>query len=216
MSASVDSDATKFLHVTWSVNIVGTDRRYPQMIVSDQDAPVQDHFSVATQNSLLIQTILGPNSRLEAQAIHGLVGGKPWDINNQAPEHRFIDYSEADSRGQGPQDSPLEHSGMDRMVRFDAYVSKDRAYVYFDGAPAGCMLYPSGFSLQGPVTVTFGDTLYHEGADDEGVCSTDANFVFLHAHQCSETTRHFDDLGFKSGVSAPGGWDATNFPCKAY
>jgi hypothetical protein len=214
--ASVDSDPAKFVHVTWSVNIVGTHRRYPQLIISDQDAPVQEAFANASQTSLIVQTFEGPNAHLDAQAFHGLISGKPWAVNNQAPEHRFIDYGNTENTGQGPQEPPLEHSGMDRMVRFDAYLSKDRLYLYFDGTPAGCMLYPGGFALQGPVTLTFGDVLYHEGAGDEGVCSTDAYFAFLHAHSCSVTTRHWDDLGFKNGVSAPSDWDSARFPCRAY
>jgi hypothetical protein len=218
--ANVDSDTSKFLHVTMSVDIVGTDRRYPQLIVSDQPAPVEDGFANASGNTLLVQTIQGPTMRLEAQAFHGLINGSPWAVNNQAQEHRFIDTVAY------PADSPtavawqdheaiFEHAGMDRMTKFDVFVSSRRLYVFFDGIPAGCTQYPSGFALQGPVTVTFGDVLYHEGAADELVCGQARPYSFLHRHQCTETKRHFDDLGFKSGVSAPA-WDETKLPCGAY
>jgi hypothetical protein len=69
--------------------------------------------------------------------------------------------------------------------------------------------------LKGPVTVTFGAVLYHEGATDEMVWNQPKPYSFWHQHEATETKRHFDDLGFKSGVSAPA-WDETKFPCGAY
>lgn len=212
--ARVDRDRSKFLHLTWSVDIVGTARRYPQVIVSDQEPPIQDKFADPNQNSLLIQTITGPAMRLETQAIHGLAAnGKPWDINNQAPSHVFTgDRQDSVMR---PSDPIFEHAGMDRQTTFDAYISNERLYVYFDGQPAGCTLFPSVFKLEGPVTVTFGDVIYHEGAEDEEVCHGPRPYAFLNKHQCQETRRHFDDLGFKSGVKPPV-WDEKTVPCMPY
>jgi hypothetical protein len=94
-------------------------------------------------------------------------------------------------------------------------VSSNRVYVFLDDTPAGCSLFPAGFSMKGAVTVTFGDVLYHEGAGDERICTTEKPFTFMHTHQCSETKRHFDDLAFKSGAAVPP-WDETKFPCAAY
>jgi hypothetical protein len=212
--ANVDTDVTKFLHVTWSVDIVGTDRRYPQLMVSDRDAPVQDGLTNPDQNTLLVQTINGAAMRFETQAIHGLAAnGKPWDINNQAPGHVFTGLREDDVIR--PTDPIFEHAGMDRQTTFDAYISGERLYVYFDGQAAGCTILPSGFKLQGAVTVTFGDVLYHEGAMDEEVCFGPRPYTFLNKHQCQETRRHFDDLGFKNGVKPPA-WDETKVPCEPY
>jgi len=215
--ARIDSDPTKFLHVTMSVDIVSTGRRYPQMIISDQKAPVQEGLSNPNNNTLLVQPIQGPSMRIEAQAIHGLVNGAPWNVNNQAPEHRFIDYDDNVGNDGEPSASepPFEHAGMDRMTKFDVYVSSRRTYLLFDGVPAGCMQYPNGFALAGPVTVTFGDVLYHEGAGDERICQDKKPYVFMHLHQCTETKRHFDDLGFKSGVPAPA-WNEARLPCGPY
>jgi hypothetical protein len=221
---TISTDASQFLHVTWSVNTVGTDRRYPQLIVADQGMPVQDGFSNPDSNHLLIQTIEGPSMRLEVQAFHGLVNGIPWAVNNQAPNHALVDYDNwnnpgADQGSNGslvPAPSPFELSGMDRMIQYDAYVSSQRVYVFMNGTPAGCTQYPGGgFALSGMVTVTFGDVLYHEGAPDELVCYQSTPFTFMHEHQCIETKRHWDDLGFKAGVGAPV-WNETNFPCSAY
>ncbi len=215
--ASVDPDPTKFLHATMSVDIVSTDRRYPQMIVSDQPAPVQEGFANPANNTLLFQAIQGPGTRVELQAIHGLVNGHGWDVNNQAPQHVLVqpDFSNNPDAVIAP-DAPIdEHMGADRMTRFDVYVSSQRAYFFLDGAPAGCTLYPAGFAISGPVTFTVGDVLYHEGAADEMVCAYQKPFPFLHQHQCTETKRHFDDLGFKSGVAAPA-WNEAIMPCGAY
>jgi hypothetical protein len=105
---------------------------------------------------------------------------------------------------------------MDRMTRYDAYISSSLLYVFMDGTPAGCMMYPSGgFALSGAMTVTFGDVLYHEGAGDELVCSLDKPYAFMHEHQCTETKRHWDDLAFKGGVPAPA-WNATLYPCMPF
>jgi hypothetical protein len=215
--ADVDSNPAKFLHVTMAVDIMSTDRRYPQMIISDQKAPVQEGMSNPNHNTLLVQPIEGPSMRIEAQAIHGLVNGQSWDVNNQAPEHRFIDYDNnvGNDGRPSPAEPPFEHAGMDRLTRFDVYVSSQRTYVFFDGAPAGCMQYPSAFRLKGPVTVTFGDVIYHEGAEDERICAGPKPYPFMHAHQCTETKRHFDDLGFKSGVAAPK-WNEAKLPCGPY
>jgi hypothetical protein len=159
--------------------------------------------------------------RLEVEAFHGLVNGGPWAVNNQAPEHRFVDYDNWNDGNNTnatlpPAAPPFEHAGVDRQTRFDAYISSGRIYLFLDGAPAGCTLVPTnGFALTGPVTVTFGDVLYHEGAQDEALCSQVRPYGFLHEHECTETKRHWDDLGFKSGVPAPS-WDYQVFPCVAY
>jgi hypothetical protein len=217
-----------FLHVTMSVNIVSTQRRYPQIIVTDQPSPIDCYSQTcngignASSNTLLVQPINGTSMRLEAQAFHGLVNGAAWNVNNQAPAHALVDVDSLDMTVTGANmgiDPPFERAGMDRMTRFDAFVSSQKLYVFMDGMPVGCTTYPSGFALQGSVTVTFGDVLYHETADQ--VASNAALMSFIQRHQFSETTRHFDDLGFKSGVSASSDpllatWDETKLPCGTY
>lgn len=203
-----------YLHVTWSTDIVGTNRRYPQLIVSDRDAPVQEGLSNPDHDSLLIQTIDGPSMNLQVQAIHGLINGKAWDINNQQNDpHVFV--GDQYYTGILPVEPVFEHAGIDRMTRFDAFISSNRVYVFLDGTPMGCTEYPSNFELAGDVTVTFGDVLYHEGAPDERVCYQSRPFNFLNRHQCWETKRRFDDIGWKAGVGAPE-WDDEKLPCEAY
>jgi hypothetical protein len=168
-----------------------------------------------------VQTFTGPSMILEVEAFHGLVNGHPWAVNNQAPDHALIDYDNwnggINTNATIPPAQPLfEHTGMDRLTKFDAYISSGQLYAFVDGAPAGCMQFPSnGFALTGTVRVTFGDVLYHEGAPDELVCAQKKPYAFMHVHECTETKRHWDDLGFKSGVDAPK-WDSTNFPCSPF
>ncbi|MEO7035138.1 MAG: hypothetical protein ABI548_14570 [Polyangiaceae bacterium] len=214
--ARIDADPNKYLHATMSVDIVSTDRRYPQLLLTDQDIPVQEGLKNPASNNILIQPILGPSMRLEVQAFHGLVPGLvgSWDVNNQAAEHRLIDYDNEKVSAQ-PNDAPFEHASMDRLTRFDAFISSQRIYVFMDNQPAGCVLLPSAVKLSGPVTYTVGDVLYHEGAADELVCDQARPYTFMHAHQCVETKRHFDDLAFKNGV-APPAWDDKRFPCLPY
>ena len=57
--ANVDTDPTRFVHATMSVDIVSTDRRYPQLILSDQPAPVQEGMANPDSNTLLFQAIRG-------------------------------------------------------------------------------------------------------------------------------------------------------------
>ena len=240
--ATIASDT--YLHVTMSVNMVSSDRRYPQLIVSDQGLPVDctqtfcgggNGIGNANSNTVIIQAISGPPMRIETESFHGLVNGAPWNVNNQAPEHQFLNsmpngaLSDTQFAALNPAgDPPFEHAGMDRMTKFDLFVSTQRLYLFMDGAPAGCTQYPSGWNMApGNVSVTFGDVLYHELAPD-AVCSSARLFQFGNGHQCTETSRHFDDLGFKAGVPAPAAapaavvsgaaftWDETKLPCGAY
>ena len=214
--ANVDSDPNKYLHATMSVDIVATGRRYPQLIISDQDAPVQEGFQNPNNNTLLVQPITGPSMRVEAQAFHGLVSGLVgyWDVNNQAPEHRFIDYDVQKISAQ-PAAPAFERAGLDRMTKFDLFLSSQRLYVFVDDQPAGCTILPSNVKFGGPVTYTVGDVLYHEGAADERICVDARPYEFMHKHQCYETKRHFDDLAFKNAVPPPV-WDDKRFPCLPY
>src|SRR6185369_5026469 len=139
-TGKIDADPDKFLHATLSVDIVSTDRRYPQLIISDQPAPVQEGFGNPNQNSLLVQPIQGPSTRIEVQAIHGLVNGNPWDVNNQADAHVLVRPDTGDSSEYVIAADPAidRHMGVDRLTRFDVYVSSNRLYFFLDGLPAGC------------------------------------------------------------------------------
>ncbi len=99
-----------------------------------------------------------------------------------------------------------EHASTDHRAKFDVYASTDRVYLFLDDEPYACALMPADALPKGPVTVTYGDVLYHSGVDHV--------FTFHTNHLQIDTRRHFDNLGFSSGVSAPG-WDESRLPCVA-
>ncbi len=109
--------------------------------------------------------------------------------------------------GLAPVDEVGEHVGMDRGTRFDVYASTKRVYMFLDEKAYGCADLPTAGVPTGPVTVTFGDVLYHSDADEV--------FAFTKAHMQYETRRHYDNLGFKSAVSAPS-WDEARLPCVSH
>jgi hypothetical protein len=86
------------------------------------------------------------------------------------------------------------------------FASQSRAYLFLDGQPYACANLPTQAIPSGPVTVTWGDALYHSAVDH--------TYAFHTVHMLVEQRRHFDNLGFSSGVPAPA-WDETRFPCAA-
>lgn len=195
-------NADGFLHVTMTVDSVSTARRYPQIMISDRDAPVQDNMSMGS--TLVIETFMDwPNTYQLEVCDH-----RPWDVNNQCPS--YDTYNIADPKdsskmiGLAPSAEVGEHAGPDRDTVFDVYTSTKRAYLFLDGEPYGCADLPASGVPSGDVTVTFGDVLYHSGVDHL--------FTFYSKHLHFQTHRHFDNLGFKSGVAAPV-WDEKRFPC---
>jgi hypothetical protein len=113
--------ADSYLHVTMEVSAFTTARRYPQIFVSDAEAPVQ--WNLPSANTVIVETFL---------------------------------------------DMPTK------------------------GVPSG------------PVTITFGDVLYHSGVDPTFSCYENNLKV--------ASFRHYDNLGFKSGAEGPS-WNEQQLPC---
>jgi hypothetical protein len=200
-SKATMSDKT-FIHATMTVDAFTTGRRYPQIIISDQDAPVQ--LKMEFGHALVFQTFGGWPYTFEAQ----VCDHQFWDVNNQCPRfdsHHVVDANDPDKFvGLLPHPEPGEHSGMDRGTKFDVYASTKRAYWFLDGEPYACADLPAVTVGAGPATVTFGDVLYHSGVD--------MTFAYTGRALQVATRRHFDNLGFSSGVAAPA-WDESRFPC---
>jgi hypothetical protein len=127
-------------------------------------------------------------------------------VNDQCPQYDL--YHVTDATGAvlhlAPNEEVGEHASVDHRILFDVFASTSRIYVFLDGAPYGCADLPAVGVPKGPVTVTWGDVLYHSGVDQ--------TFAFHAAHMQIEQRRHFDNLGFSSGVPAPA-WDLTRLPC---
>jgi hypothetical protein len=201
-------DSSTFLHVTMEVDAVSTARRYPQILISDQDAPVQ--YTLDKGHTIVVQP-RGEGSQwidwpldyeLQVCNLHA------WDVNNQCPVydlHRIKDASGTVVH-LAPHDEMGEHASLDHRIVFDVFASTQRTYLFLDGQPYACANMPSGGVPSGPVTVTWGDVLYHSAIDH--------TYTFHTAHLQVETQRHFDNLGFSSGVPAPS-WDESRLPCAA-
>jgi hypothetical protein len=201
-------DSGSYLHVTMEVDAYSTARRYPQILISDQDAPVQ--YNLVQGHTLIVQ----PRGETTAWAAYPIdydlqiCNMRTWDVNDQCPQYDLYHVLSPDGgvAHLAPNDEVGEHTTVDRRVLFDVYTSNARAYLFLDGAPYACADLPSANVPSGPVTVTWGDVLYHSQVDQ--------TFAFHADHMQIETRRHFDNLGFSSGVSAPT-WDESRLPCAA-
>jgi hypothetical protein len=192
-----------FVHATMMTELWATGRRYPQVLISDRPSPVQD--TLAQGVTVIGQIRAGWPWDVELQ----LCDHRTWDTNNQCP-HFHIQPNQVSAEVWPPTPMASEHGSPMRLGRFDLYVSRERAYLTLDGVPYGCANLPAA-PAAGPVTVTFGDVLYHS-AVDEAVVRNQQSYPFLHDHQLTETRRIFDNLGFSSGQSAPG-WNEALVPC---
>lgn len=200
--------ASAFLHVTMEVDAYTTARRYPQILISDQNAPVQ--YGLVNGHTVVVQPFgqIGQDFDWPIEYQIEICNLRTWDVNNQCPVYDL--YHLADGSGTtvhlAPNDEVGEHASVDHRVLFDVFASTKRTYLFLDGKPYACANMPSVGVPSGPVTVTWGDVLYHSAVDH--------TFAFHKAHMQVEQRRHFDNLGFSSGVSAPA-WDETRLPCAA-
>jgi hypothetical protein len=193
-------DADTYLHATMEVTAVSTGRRYPQILVSDRSAPVQDFLDQG--NTVVLEAFRNWPNFVELQ----VCDHRRWDVNDQCPFYQFYEYKNAggETKSLAPIDEVGELTAADRRTRFDLLLSSKRAYVLVDRKPYGCVDLPESGIPQGEVTVTFGDVLYHSDADSP--------FGFHKTHLRYDTERRFDNLGFSSGV-APPAWDYARIPC---
>jgi hypothetical protein len=193
-----------YLYATMEVNAFTTSRRYPQLIISDGDVPVQ--YTMQDGHALVLQTFGDWPYQLDLE----VCDHQYWDVNNQCPRADMRRYFSADDPNDieslAPNPEVGDRTGVDRSTRFEIYASKSRAYVFLDGMPYGCVDLPADKVPQGAATVTFGDVLYHSGVD-----LLDP-FPYMKENFQGDTSRHFDNLGFKSGVAAPA-WNEGRLPC---
>jgi hypothetical protein len=190
--------ADTFLHVTAEVDILSSERRYPQIIVSDQPSPVQTNLVNGV--SLIFQ----PKGQVQVPLVGQiqLCDHRSWDVNNQCPEwelHKREDHI-------APHLELGDLAGGDMTVFWDIYVSTKRAYMLTNGVPYGCVELPADRLQEGPATITFGDVLYHSSVD------LAEWYPFYSQHMQTVTNRHFSNLTFTSDMPAPS-WDETRFPC---
>ncbi|MGH9822301.1 MAG: fibronectin type III domain-containing protein [Blastocatellia bacterium] len=216
ISATDDND---FLHVALEVNAFTTDRRYPQIAISDHglfqeaawyvmEAPPDTATGVPfpdgdQQNTVFLGAMMAGGPLMELEVCNN----RGWRVNAHCPyfllersgaslvsgAHREGNNIHQDINGTMQEDTP---------VRWDLYVSKDRVYYYANSKPYGCVrtLNMAGV-LAGDVTphiptgnvvVAFGDRIYHPQAETGELCATNS---FLCKHSGVETIRRYNYFG---------------------
>jgi hypothetical protein len=202
LRATMASD--KFLHVIMDVNALSTARRYPQILINDQpDRPLW----IATRmdpygHTLTFQPFQDWPNVLQLE----VCDKQGWAVNMHCPGfdlRRLPDGSIAPNLLVGEQTSE------DKLNRFEIYVSTTRAYMFIDGRPHGCAVLNPASVPSGNVAVTFGDVVYHSGADEGLRTNLAGSFETL--QKGTVVQRHFDFMGYSSGVAAPE-WPS-NLPC---
>jgi hypothetical protein len=222
-----------YLHVVMEASSFATDRRYPQIVISQQDFMTGEwllHRSSITPNPavqpfLIVQPFGAGAGKMVIEV--ELCNQRSWAVNNHCPWF-LLEKVDPPARGQigpnNPHPEAIDHLQHDDSGRFDVYVSTKRAYVFFEDQPYGCAdianlkpTDPSGGAIfpvpasppAGPVTVAFGDVHYHPAAEagELGLLGP-----FGLAHVFIDSVRHYDYVGWKSGEASPP-WDETRFPC---
>lgn len=199
-----------FLHVTTEFNVVTTRRRYPQILISDQAAPIEEDLAIGT--TIIIEPIGYAPAYLQVE----ICQDRAWGVDEPCPQLLLFSPDNAPT-------APLlsENAGEDNAVTLDVYLSSDRLYLLVDDQPFACTDFPATASddstvspPQGAVSVTWGDVLAHSAIDfATGDGAIDGNsYVFHRAHMHHTTRRHFDNIGFASGA-APPLWDESRVPC---
>jgi hypothetical protein len=198
--ATLASDS--FLHASMEVDTVSTQRRYPQLLISTADWPVQDNLEKSS--TVIVQMFGGITVPLQVQI--EFCDHHTWDVNNQCPTYPLYTLQDATGKFLSPAPEINGFNGMDRTVRFDAFVATGRVYLYTNNLPYACVDLPDGKLGAGEATVTFGDVLYHSGVD------LAEWYPFQVANMQIITSRQFSNLGFSSKVDAPP-WDEARLPC---
>jgi hypothetical protein len=224
---------SKFLHAAMEVTSFSTGRRYPQIMISEQDFLTSqwllerssDSTNTHIGSTMILQPIDSGSGRPVAEL--ELCSQRNWQVNDQCPWFLLEKNDSPSSSETGPNNPHpdlFDRLQDDRSARWDLYASTERAYVFLDSQPYACVdltnrkaTESSGQAILptptppkvGAVTVAFGDVMYHAGAEAEYF----TNFSPFHLeHMLFETVRHFDYVGFKSNEDAPA-WDESRFPC---
>jgi hypothetical protein len=209
---TVELDDETFVHTTMSVDALAGDRRYPQILITDQNIglPIQTSFGGDQQmlngNTVIMQPFMLWPSRLDVE----YCDHQYWDVNEQCPRYNNISMEVDGVEKYPPYRQLSEDANLGWRNRFDVFTSTQRVYVFVDYEPYTCALLPGSGLAPGPGHVTFGTVLYHAGAHPD-VNSYDF-YEFHNRYMIHATRRFFDDLGIEDGV-APPEWDEDVFPC---
>jgi hypothetical protein len=221
----------EYLHVTMSVDLASTARRYPQIFITD--TPLGDP-AVDLPHKVPVLRRLGPlpddPEAVRPGKYHTIIaqtfGGGPemqvefcdlrgWGVSQQCAKANIYGFPAGDEVDWTAPWLPLpvvgDYVGMDRLGKIDVYASTHRVYVFLEDRPAGCAVLPEGKMPAGPVNVLFGMAGYHIDID-EHVMSEGATKLYWKRYSATHIDRKLDDLGIRSGVTQPA-WDETIMPC---
>jgi hypothetical protein len=220
----------KYVHGTMSVELPSTNRRYPQMWITD--TPLGDPDKEVTYmvpfvdrlgprpsemlppgpyHTIVAQTFgVGPELQIQFCDLRG------WGVSQQCPKANIYGFPAGDDKAKEPLPwLPLpvagDYAGMDRPVKFDVYASTKRVYMFIEDKPAGCAVLPEGRFPAGPVTVIFGVAAYHIDVD-EFVTAETSSHQYWRRYSLSHTDRKLDDLGVKNADTLPA-WNEDVMPC---
>jgi hypothetical protein len=219
-----------YLHVTMAADLDSTNRRYPQIFITDvplgdpkRDAPSSVPFvprlgplpfqklPPGQNHTIIVQTFGGqPELQIQFCDLRG------WGVSQQCPKANIYGFhvGSTDVDWTAPW-LPIpvlgEYAGIDRLVKFDVYASTKRVYVFIEDHPAGCAVIPEGRFPAGQVNVVFGAAAYHIEVD-EFLTRPPARIQYWAQYSLAHSDRKFDDLGVKSKVSLPA-WDESIMPC---
>ncbi len=211
LDAPARVDAGSYLHVTGEFGALTTDRRFPQLFISDQPAPLQDNLASGTT------VIVGPRRYAPSFIDLQICDHMTWDLGYECAGLPTFAADVA------PQVAPVADAvGSDNAVQLDVYLSPSRIYLLLDGKPYACTDLPALADdgvVHGPpvgdVRIAWGDVLAHSAIDftlGGGPLTVPDSYGFHRRHLPITTQRHFDNLGVSSGVAAPP-WDEVQVPC---
>jgi hypothetical protein len=195
--------ADRFVHATAAVDAVSSDRRYPQILISDQKAPVQE--SMKNGGTVIVQTRGGITSPIVAEI--QFCDHREWDVNNQCPLWELLKLN-AGQDFLSPRDEINGINGVDRTILFDVYASTSRVYLFTNGVPYGCVDLPAARSPRAPPR------------SRSATCSTTPAWIWrIGTPTIGRTCRRrprvtSPNLGFSSNVAAPE-WNEKRIPCVA-
>lgn len=195
--------ADTFVHATMSVDILSTDRRYPQMLLATRPPPIGQTMEDGA--TIVVQTRGGVGSPVAAEI--QLCDHRGWQGGDPCPGWDLLRLDEGGETFLAPHPEINGQMGVDRVVRFDVFASTERVYLLLDRVPYGCVDLPPGVVAPGPLAVTFGDVLFVSASD------VDVPWYAFHRERMPHvTSRHFSEMTLSSGSELPG-WDHARLPC---
>ncbi len=199
--ADIAGDA--FVHATMSVDILSTDRRYPQMLLATRPPPVGQTMEDGA--TIIVQTRGGVGSPVAAEI--QLCDHRGWQGGDPCPGWDLYRIDEGGETFLAPQPEINAWMGVDRVVRFDVFASTERLYLLLDRVPYGCVDLPPGALAEGPLSATYGEVLFVSVSD------ADAPWYAFHRDRMPNvTSRHVSEMALTSGAEPPA-WDHARLPC---